>query len=74
LQQGGIGAVGLDVLADEPPGLGHPFLGLENAIITPHSAGLTEECAARMARVSAQNVLDYFAGQLDPALCVKLLK
>jgi len=74
VQQGRIGAVGLDVLADEPPGDAHPFLGLQNAIVTPHSAGLTEECAARMARVSVQNVLDYFAGQLDPALCVNLVK
>ena len=74
LQRGEIGAVGFDVLTEEPPGADHPFLGLQNAIITPHSAGLTEECAARMARVSVQNVLDYFAGQLDPALCVNLVK
>ena len=74
LQNGRIGGVGLDVLMDEPPAAGHPILGLQNAIVTPHSAGLTEECAARMAQVSVQNVLDYFSGQLDPALCVDLLK
>ena len=36
----------------------------------PHSAGLTVDCAARMAVSSVQNILDFFDGRLDPALVV----
>lgn len=39
-------------------------------ILTPHTAGLTAEAAERMAVSSVQNVLDFFAGKLDPALVV----
>ncbi len=70
LRTGRIGAAGLDVLADEPPPADHPLLRLDNAILTPHTAGLTQECAQRMAIVSIRNVLDHFNGRLDPALVV----
>ena len=53
-----------------PPSYDHPLFGLDNAIITPHAAGLTEECAERMGMVSVQNVLDYFAETLNPDLVV----
>jgi D-3-phosphoglycerate dehydrogenase len=70
LKQNKIGAVGLDVLTEEPPSANNPLFQFENVIITPHSAGLTEECAERMALVCVQNVLDYFYGNLDPSLVV----
>jgi D-3-phosphoglycerate dehydrogenase len=63
-------AAALDVLGDEPPAQEHPLLSCETALITPHSAGLTAECAQRMAEMSVRNVLDRFAGRLDPALVV----
>ena len=70
LKEGRLGAAGLDVLEVEPPFYDHPLFGLDNAIITPHAAGLTEECAERMGMVSVQNVLDYFAETLNPDLVV----
>jgi len=70
LKEGRLGAAGLDVLEVEPPSYDHPLFGLDNAIITPHAAGLTEECAERMGMVSVQNVLDYFAETLNPDLVV----
>lgn len=70
LKQNKIGAVGLDVLADEPPSIDNPLFQFDNVIITPHSAGLTEECAKRMALVCVQNTLDYFNGNLDQSLVV----
>lgn len=61
---------GLDVLAQEPPSPDHPLLSNPRVTISPHAAGLTEECAARMAIASVQNILDCFEGRLDPALVV----
>ena len=72
LAAGKVGAAGLDVLEVEPPSTDHPLFGFDNVIVTPHSAGLTEECARRMAQASVQNALDYFRGELDPALVVNL--
>jgi lactate dehydrogenase-like 2-hydroxyacid dehydrogenase len=42
LQQGGIAAAGLDVFAREPA-LDPRFLSLENVVLTPHSASITQE-------------------------------
>lgn len=70
LSAGALAAAGLDVMAAEPPVAGDPLLASNRVILTPHSAGLTIECARRMAMVAAQNILDYFAGTIDPALVV----
>jgi len=70
LRQGRISAAGLDVFDDEPPLADHPLFGLDQVILTPHIAGLTAECAERMAISSVQNVLDFFSGTIDPALVV----
>ena len=70
LREGRLLGAGLDVLTSEPPPPDHPLLGNDRVLISPHSAGLTDECAARMAVASVQNVIDHFAGKLDPALVV----
>jgi D-3-phosphoglycerate dehydrogenase / 2-oxoglutarate reductase len=70
LRNGRLAAAALDVLAAEPPRPDHPLLCNDRVTISPHSAGLTDECAARMAISSVQNVLDYFAGRLNPDLVV----
>lgn len=70
LTSGQVGAAGLDVFDAEPPMADHPLLAFDQVILTPHTAGLTAEAAERMAISSVQNVLDFFAGQLDPALIV----
>jgi D-3-phosphoglycerate dehydrogenase len=70
LRAGRLGGAGIEVFAAEPPDRDHPLFGLDTAVLTPHNAALTVECAERMALASVQNVLDYFAGKLDPALIV----
>ena len=70
LRSGHLAAAGLDVLTEEPPRPDNPLLAMANVVITPHAAGLTAECARRMAIAAAQNVLDFFANKLDPKLIV----
>jgi D-3-phosphoglycerate dehydrogenase / 2-oxoglutarate reductase len=70
LRDGRIAGAALDVLAEEPPKPNHPLLSNLRVTITPHTAGLTAECAERMAISAAQNILDCFAGRLDSKLVV----
>lgn len=70
LRAGKLGGAGIEVFDVEPPANDHPLFGLDQAVLTPHNAALTVECAERMAIASVQNVLDFFAGKLDPALVV----
>jgi D-3-phosphoglycerate dehydrogenase / 2-oxoglutarate reductase len=69
-----IRGAGLDVFRIEPPPPAHPLLGLENVILSPHSASLTRACAERMDTVAARNCLDAIDGKLDPALIVPSLE
>jgi D-3-phosphoglycerate dehydrogenase / 2-oxoglutarate reductase len=70
LREGRLAAAGLDVFEDEPPAPDNPLLSMDQVVVSPHIAGLTAECAERMAVSSIQNVLDFFAGRIDPALVV----
>ncbi len=70
LRNGHLGGAALDVFAEEPPAAAHPLFSNPRVTLSPHSAGLTAECAARMAVSSVRNILDLFAGRLDPALVV----
>ena len=70
LQDGRIAAAGIDVFAAEPPAADNPMLSMDQVVLSPHIAGLTAECGERLAVSSVQNVLDFFAGRIDPALVV----
>jgi D-3-phosphoglycerate dehydrogenase / 2-oxoglutarate reductase len=63
-------AAALDVLQEEPPTLHHPLLSNPYVTISPHNAGLTEECAMRMSIAAVQNILNCFDGKLDQKLVV----
>jgi len=62
LKEGVIAGAGLDVFEDEPIRPDNELLSLRNAILTPHTAALTEECVTRMAVAGAQRVVDLFDG------------
>jgi D-3-phosphoglycerate dehydrogenase / 2-oxoglutarate reductase len=70
LREGKLRHAALDVYRQEPPATDNPLLGNPRVTLMPHNAGLTAECAARMAVVSARNVIDYFSGKLDQHLVV----
>ena len=70
LRSGRLRGAALDVLAEEPPRPDHPLLSNPKVTISPHNAGLTQECAERMGISAAQNILDLFAGKLDRKLVV----
>ena len=70
LDAGRIAGAGLDVFEAEPPAARGRLLRSSRTVLSPHIAGLTEECAARMGEMAARNILDFFAGRLDPALVV----
>ncbi len=70
LRQRRLRAAALDVLLHEPPDPGHPLLANPHVTISPHNAGLTEECAMRMGVSAARNILDCFDGTLAPQLVV----
>jgi D-3-phosphoglycerate dehydrogenase len=70
LRAGRLHGFGTDVLAVEPSTAEHPIFGLPNVIVSPHSAASSEEGLARMARISAQNILDALDGRPDPAMMV----
>jgi D-3-phosphoglycerate dehydrogenase len=70
LTEGRLFGAGLDVFVDEPPTIANRLTTCRTATLTPHSASMTAECAERMAVVSAQNILDFIDGKLNPELVV----
>jgi len=63
-----IAGAGLDVWEDEPPPHDHPLLRFDNVLVSPHTAGATEESRENMARFAAEQVLDILDGKRPPRL------
>ncbi len=63
-----IAGAALDVYEDEPVGGDSPLYGLENLVLAPHVAGLTQEAVEAMSLSTARQILQALAGERPPHL------
>jgi lactate dehydrogenase-like 2-hydroxyacid dehydrogenase len=62
LQDGRLGAAGLDMFAHEPH-LPEQLLSLENVVLIPHQGSATRETRKAMADLALANLAAFFAGK-----------
>ena len=72
LDSGQIGAAGLDVTEPEPLPTGHPLLGRDDVIVTPHVAASTSAGTVRLISQALDQAVEWLRGEtprhlLDPA-------
>ena len=70
LKSNKIRAAGLDVYDDEPSKSSNPLFSLDNILLSPHIAGVTQEATIRMSKQAVQNVLDVFDDKVDPEVII----
>ncbi|HEX2034998.1 MAG TPA: D-2-hydroxyacid dehydrogenase [Chloroflexota bacterium] len=63
LQQGRIAGAALDVFEQEPLPSDHPLWGMDNVIITPHTAGFSAHQEDRRLEVLGENLRRFVAGE-----------
>ena len=63
---------GIDVFEVEPVKSTNPLLKNNKVILSPHSATWTNECKIRMAKLTIQNIIDFFEKKIDKSMLVRL--
>ncbi len=63
LNENRIAGAGLDVFREEPLPASHPFFQMEQVLMTPHNAALTEESRAKMALHAAMSIDEVLTGK-----------
>ena len=63
LKDGVIAGAGLDVFDPGPPMPDNPLYELDNVVVSPHNAALTNEALLAMAMDSATGIVDYLEGR-----------
>jgi len=64
LASGRIGGAALDVFTTQPLPADHPYLAMDNVIVTPHMAGITDDSMMRMGVGAASEALRVLGGDL----------
>ena len=64
LKSGEIAGAGIDVLEAEPPYIDEPLLYMNNVVITPHAAFISEESIHELQVTAAKCVVQVLSGQL----------
>jgi D-3-phosphoglycerate dehydrogenase len=63
LQTGHLGGAGLDVFETQPLPIDHPFYRLDNVVLTPHVAGISDESMLRMGLGAVNAVASILRGE-----------
>jgi len=63
LVSGKLAGAGIDVFASEPVQADNPLIGLDNVVLTPHSAALTKESSNSMSSLTAAGILAVIEGR-----------
>ena len=63
-----IAGAGLDVWEQEPPPADHPLLRFDTVIVSPHTAGVTNQSRHTIAKIAAEQLLDMLDGKKPPRL------
>ena len=69
LRTGAIAGAALDVFTTQPLPPEHPLLSLDNVVLTPHMAGITEESMLRMGTGAAEEAIRVLQGGLPVNFC-----
>jgi len=68
LRDGQIGGAGLDVMEQAAPPAGHPLFALDNVLITPHVAFLSQQSVLELEVRTAQATADVLQGKMPQFL------
>jgi D-3-phosphoglycerate dehydrogenase / 2-oxoglutarate reductase len=63
LESGHLRGAALDSLREEPPGSGHPLVGRDDLIVTPHIGAQTGQARRAMARAATEDLLAVLSGR-----------
>ncbi|HEV7679059.1 MAG TPA: hydroxyacid dehydrogenase [Candidatus Dormibacteraeota bacterium] len=68
LRSGRLSGAAVDVFDPEPPRSDNPLFAMPNVIVTPHTAGITEESLIKLGDAVANNVIGALRGERPPHL------
>lgn len=68
LNSGKLVGAGIDVWDIEPPPTDHPLLQMDNVVLSPHTAGITQESRRNIAKIAAEQLVEVRNGKKPPRL------